>query len=462
MSLITSYLPYLYFIVGLGLLIFIHELGHFLVAKWSGIRVERFSLGFGPVILKYKMGETEYCLSLLPLGGYVKMTGQEDFGEEEVVALDDPRAFNRKPLKNRLAVVFAGPVMNLVLPFFLMPLVFLIGRSEMKVFNQPPVVVGVRQDSSALAEGIQVGDRIVSIDGQATPTWTDAMKLMAKPAGSSLELEVQRGSETFRKKLSSKQIDASTGGFVGIEPLFFIDVDPVIGEVSPNTPASNAGAKADDRVVSINGTPVENWIQMSDIVNASGGNELAVIVKRDNAEVPLKIKPKQDPKSGKYILGVIKASNPDYYETRRYGLGEAVKEGFKENVLLIGMTFKVLKDLVTLKASYTELGGPVRIAQISAQAAKRGFGNFLFLLAFLSIQLGILNLLPIPVLDGGHVAFMLYESIARKPLSPKVRMVMQFAGMSLLLLLMVAVTVNDVRATSFYQSVVEFFKGKFG
>ncbi len=450
-----------YFIIGLGLLIFIHELGHFMVAKFSGIRVERFSLGFGPRIIKFKIGETEYCISALPLGGYVKMSGQEDFEEGEIVPLDDPRAFSSKPILTRLSVVLAGPAMNLLLPFILMPLVFMLGRLEPKYFSDEPVVLGVQADSAAQLAGIQQGDRILEVNGQAVSTWNDTLRFMAKPAGEKVTLKFWRQGEVLDKKLVPKPMEGGMGGVSGIEPVFFVDTEAIVGEITPNSPAAASGIKPGDKVLFIDSQPIRDWAQMSERVHSSSGRELKFKVKRGSEELDLLVTPSFNESLKKYVVGVSKATDPDYYQQRRYGFADAVKKGFSENLILFGMTFKVLKDLVTLKASYKELGGPVRIAQISAKAAEKGIGNFLYLLAFLSIQLGILNLLPIPVLDGGHIAFMAYEGLARKPLSAKKRLIAQQVGMFLLLTLMVLVTVNDIDAVWGFRELFDKVKGWF-
>jgi regulator of sigma E protease len=201
---------------------------------------------------------------------------------------------------------------------------------------------------------------------------------------------------------------------------------------------------------------------MSERVNASKGKTLAFTVQRGEKQIQISVKPVYIANHQKYVIGVSKASNPELFTKHRYPLGEAIQKGFQENMVLLGMTFKVLKDLVTLQASYKELGGPIRIAQVSAKAAERGLSNFIYLLAFLSIQLGILNLLPIPVLDGGHVLFMAYEGVARKPLSMKKRLIAQQIGMFLLLTLMVLVTVNDIDAVWGFHDIMEKLKGWFG
>ena len=451
----------LYFIVGLGLLIFVHELGHFLVAKANGIRVERFSLGFGPRLIKIQKGETEYCISALPLGGYVKMTGQEDFGEEEIVPVDDPRAFSSKGLLARLSVVLAGPAMNLLVPFILMPLVFMLGRSEPKFVRQPPVVIGVLEDSPAAKAGIQVGDKITAVNGSAVADWNEVLRLSSRPPGSPMTLDWESQGQKQSKEITLAEEEKGAPGLMGIEPSFFIDVDPVIGEFLPGSPAEKAGLKAGDKILAINGKPIQNWREMSEGVHGSEGKPLRLTVDRAGQNVELTVTPTFDEKMKRYAIGVSKASNPDLFEKYSYGFAEAVRKGAAENVALFGLTFRVLKDLVTLKASYKELGGPIRIAQISAKAAQRGIGNFLYLLAFLSIQLGILNLLPIPVLDGGHIVFMAYEGIARKPLSVRKRLIAQQVGMFLLLTLMVLVTVNDIDAVWGFKDIMEKLRGLF-
>ena len=285
---------------------------------------------------------------------------------------------------------------------------------------------------------------------------------MAKPAGASVEMTWTRDGKEYTQAIATKPEAGALGGFLGIEPLFFVDIDPVVGEVSPGTPAQAAGLKPGDRVVAIGDAPIHDWNQMSEVVNASAGKEMSFSVQRGSETITANLAPQYNEKLKKYVIGVSKASNPEHYVDRRYGLVESFQKGVEENLILFGMTFKVLKDLVTLKASYKELGGPVRIAQISAKAAEKGFGNFLYLLAFLSIQLGVLNLLPIPVLDGGHVAFMAYEAVARRPLSAKKRLIAQQVGMVLLLTLMVFVTVNDIDSVWGFRQMFDRLKGLFG
>ncbi|MDX1386547.1 MAG: RIP metalloprotease RseP, partial [bacterium] len=268
--------------------------------------------------------------------------------------------------------------------------------------------------------------------------------------------------KTQSKTLTLKEKEKGSPGLCGVEPVHFIDMDPVIGEFMPGSPAEAAGIQSGDKVTAIEGTPISDWRQMSEIVNGSEGKALTFTVEREGKPQELSVTPVFNETYKKYVIGVSKAPNPDLIEKHQYALGPAIKKGFEENIALFGMTFKVLGDLVTLKASYKELGGPIRIAQISAKAAERGIGNFLYLLAFLSIQLGILNLLPIPVLDGGHVVFITYEGIARRPLSMRKRLIFQQVGLFLLLTLMVLVTVNDIDAVWGFGDILDKIKGLFG
>ncbi len=392
------------------------------------------------------------------------MTGQEDFGEEEIVPMDDPKAFNSKGLGARLSVVLAGPLMNLLLPFVLMPLVFLLGRSEPRYLMEQPVLLGVMVDSAAGQAGLLKGDRIVEVNGEVVSTWGEVLKGMAKPADSQVSFKVLQGDSQETSTISLKLREGEKGGagVVGFEPRFFVDQEPIVGEVMADSPAQAAGLKVGDRIVAIGGQPVENWASMSEAVQNSQGKEVVVKVLRGEGNLEFSLRPTHNEEAKRYTIGVSKFSDPSLYQKHRYGLGQAIVLGARENWELGKMTFKVLKDLVTLKASYKELGGPIRIAQISAKAAEQGLGNFLFLLCFLSIQLGVLNLLPIPVLDGGHVVFMAYEAVARKPLSPKKRLIAQQVGMFLLLTLMVLVTVNDIDSVWGFKDMVAKIRGWFG
>ncbi len=436
---------FIYFILGLGLLIFIHELGHFLMAKRAGIRVEKFSLGFGPRLLWFTWGETEYRLSLLPLGGYVKMSG-EDPSEEKIQPLDDPRCFSAQSIWKRIQVVAAGPLMNLVLALFLMPLVFMVGRMEPAFVDQAPVVLGVKKGSPAEKTGLEKGDQILSIEEVATPTWAEAMQRILVNPNREVHLKILRKGSGM-EETKNVQLDTTRegkAGFLGVEPQLFVGMDPVIDQVAAGSPAQKAGLQSKDRILSIGGEKVEDWQDMSDHIEKSQGKPVEVEVFREQEKLTLTLEPSYSETHHKWIIGITKESKAGDFVKRHYGFVQALEKGTLENVKLFKLTLEVLKKLFTGQLSYKSLGGPVQIAQATAQAARSGLGDFFYFLCFLSIQLGVLNLLPIPVLDGGHLFFMGYEVVRRKPLSIQKRIIAQQVGMALLLTLMVLVTFNDI------------------
>lgn len=458
MTLIT----FIYFILGLGLLVFIHELGHFLVAKWSGIRVEQFSLGFGPKILGFRWGETEYKVSILPLGGYVKMSGEEP-EEGAINPTLDPRSFAAQPLYKRIATVLAGPVMNLVLAMVLLPLVFLMGRMEPAFLEKPAIVVGVKKDSPAQALKMEKGDQILSIDGYATPTWDEAMQRILVSPDTEVTLKIRSqatGAEEIKKvKLSTAK--EGKVGFLGVEPHYFMGNDAIVSSVSPSSPAEKAGVQAKDKIVSIAGQPVENWDDMSEKVAAAEGKPVSVEILRGSEKISLTLTPQYNDAYKKWIIGIAKAIPEGAVVKRTYGFKEAIEKGTQEFGRLFMLTMEVLKKLFSFQLSYKTLGGPIQIAEATANAAKTGMGDFFYFLSFMSIQLGILNLLPIPVLDGGHFLFMIYEAIRRKPLSVKSRIIAQQVGMVFLFGLMILVTLNDIDTVWGFKKIFATIAGWF-
>ncbi|MBL7684997.1 MAG: RIP metalloprotease RseP [Deltaproteobacteria bacterium] len=452
----------IYFIVGLGLLIFIHELGHFLVAKKCGIRVEKFSLGFGPKILGFTKGETEYRLSLLPLGGYVKMSGEEP-GENDIAPIDDPRSFAAQSLPKRISVVLAGPAMNLLLAFVLMPLVFMIGRTEPAFLTQPAVIVGVKKESPAQKLNFEKGDQILSIDHKTTPHWNDALQTILMNPNRELDLVLRKKNGTEQNlKVALSSAQEGKIGFLGVEPSLFIGNDPVIDQVAPDSPADKAGLKSKDKILSIAGQAIETWQEMSEQIAKSEGKTISLEILRSEQKLNVSLVPQYSEANKKWILGVTKEVRSEDFVKHRYGFVDAIKKGFEETGRLFGLTFEVLKKLFSFQLSYKALGGPIQIAQATSQAAKSGFGDFLFFLSFLSLQLGVMNLLPIPVLDGGHFFFMLYEAIRRKPLSVQKRLIAQQIGMALLFTLMILVTINDIDSVWGFKKMFSKILGFFG
>ncbi len=341
-------------VIVLGVLIFFHELGHFLCAKAFGVGVEKFSLGFGPKIASKKVGRTEYCLSAIPLGGFVKMVGEQP--DEEIDPADEAVSFTQKPVGKRMLIVAAGPLFN----FFLAILIFFF-------------VFGV--------SGLMV-------------------------------------------------------------------LQPVIGEIKDESPAKSAGLKPGDRIVRINDQPIENWSEMAGIITQSADRPLEILVERGGQTIEMRIAPEKQSvenifgeKQTRYVIGITAAGETS---TKRMGLIDAFKESLVRTYMITKLTIVSVVKLIQGAISVKTLGGPIMIAQMAGEQAEQGAVNLLFFIALVSINLGILNLLPIPVLDGGHLMFFSIEAATGRPVSLKAREVAQQVGILLLMMLMVFVFYNDI------------------
>lgn len=423
------------FLIVLGILIFVHELGHFLVAKKSGVGVIKFSLGFGPKLIGFKKGETEYLISALPLGGYVKMVGEEV--GEEVTVEDKEKSFSNKPVSTRAGIVFAGPVMNLVLAILLFPIIYMLGISVPEYIDKQPHIGYILKDSPAEKAGLKTGDIILSIDGKEMKTWELFESLIISNPDKTIRLKIQRENDILEKDLILESSQHSGGGISGILP----PMPPVIGGLAKKFPADNAGLKTGDRILEINGTKIIHWAQIQQTIQEGSGSEMALTVDRSTDLLNIKIKPVWNDDGKFYVIGISPYHNT---VTKRYNPAEAVVTGTKKMVDMTVFTFIIIKKLFVGEVSIKTLGGPLMIAQVAGQAAESGLTSFLSLMAALSLQLGILNLLPIPVLDGGHLVFFAIEKLRKKPLSEKVMWLAQQTGIAMLILLMVFVTYNDI------------------
>ncbi|MEW6443579.1 MAG: RIP metalloprotease RseP [bacterium] len=420
------------FILVLGLLVFVHEFGHFIMAKRSGVRVEVFSLGFGPRLAGWKRGDTDYRISAVPLGGYVKMTGEDPV--EEAAAHEG--SFARKTVLSRLKIVIAGPLMNLALPFLLMPLVYLIGIRQPAYLEEPPRVGWVEEGSPAARAGFQRGDLVEAIQGEPVRTWEQAKILFASNPDRALSVSVLRD-DTPRELQVTPESAGSSGGYSGL----MADMPPVIGSVSPGTPAEKAGLQQGDRVLSINGEPVVHWVQMAGIIRAHPEEPLLLSFQRGQETLTMSLTPMREPDSQTGVLGIAQQEDTVF---KRYGLWRAVQSGFADVYQSFLLTFYVLGKLFTGGLSIKTLGGPILIAKMTGDAARIGLSSLISFVAFLSLQLGILNLLPIPVLDGGHVAFLTLEAVLRRPVNIKIREAAQQVGFVVLLIFILVVSYNDV------------------
>lgn len=415
------------FVFVLGVLIFVHEFGHFLAAKLSGIRVERFSLGFPPKMVGFRIGETEYCISWIPLGGYVKLAGQTDLGPEEGTGA--PWEFSSKPLKVRAGVVLAGPLMNLFLAFFIF-----VGRAWIQgVVQYNTTQVGwVRPGSPAEEVGISRGDRILEVGGRKVRTWREVGEGLAKLVGLGGMVKVERGGDTLEIFVSSWM-----KGDFGIKP----SVPALVGSVVPGGPAERAGIQPGDTILAVDGTEVRDWYGMWKLIRARPGKTVEIIWKRDGRTFEGEVTLESYKEEGKSIgrLGVIMG-----LPRRRVGLLGGIGAGMLDTYTVLKVTFDFLEGLVSGKVSAKLLGGPVMIAHMAGQQARAGMGALFLFVALLSVNLAVLNVLPVPVLDGGHLVLLGIEGILGRPLSAKGRAVVQYVGMALLVLLMVYVTINDI------------------
>ncbi|MEO5657415.1 MAG: RIP metalloprotease RseP, partial [Nitrospiria bacterium] len=374
------------FILVLGFLIFVHELGHFLVARWTGVRVIRFSLGFGPKIFAKTVGGTEYVVAAIPLGGYVKMAGDDPSQE----TTRSPDEFSSRTLGERTRIVLAGPAMNILIAFILMPVVFMIGAQFPAFLEQKPVVGWIQDPSPARTAGFAVGDHLISIDGVPVATWEQAVTRFSTRPEATVDVLVERNGERRTIGLAvPSQFDKGAVS-LGLLP----EKAAIVGAVSPGKPAAVAGLEPGDEITSLNGAAIRNWYEMSEAIQANKGRPLTVGYHRDGAERVVELTPALDDVSTRWIIGV---GGKEPMIERRYGFTEAIVKGTQKMWELTRLTFEVLGQLFTGNLSIKALGGPIMIAQVTGEAADSGFSDVIRLVAFISLQLGIMNLLPIPV-----------------------------------------------------------------
>jgi regulator of sigma E protease len=434
-------------VVLLGMLIFVHELGHFLFAKALGVKVERFSLGFPPKMIGKQIGETEYVLSWVPLGGYVKMFGENPDEEGDVPPELQHRSFSHKPTWKRFLIVFAGPFFNFVFAFFVYWAIFTVHGVD----HLPPSVGRITPDSPAAQAGILVDDRIVAIGDRQIQYYDQIDEAVIESQGRPLTLTVQRGAttKTFTVTPITKHQENLFGESV---PMYVIGLDPYlsaeVGGVQPNMPAQAAGIEPGDVIKTIDGKPVANWYDVLDFIRASGGREVAITVERNGRDIPLKMTPKlvtnQQPNGEQVHIPMIGIERRDETITESINPIRSVYYAGLRTYDVCRLTIVSVVKLIQRKLSVKTLGGPIFIAQLAGEQAKAGMLEFISLAAVLSISLGILNLLPIPVLDGGHLFFFLLEMIFRRPISLSIRERAQQAGLVVLIMFMAFIFYNDI------------------
>jgi regulator of sigma E protease len=422
--------------VVLGILVLLHEWGHFVAAKLCGVRVDVFSIGFGPRIWGVKRGDTDYRLSALPLGGYVRMAGDNPV-EERTGA---PYEFLSRPRWQRFIIAVAGPITNIALTFLIFwGILTFVGLPVEVDLLQPADVVAV-PNSAVQGTGVQPGDRIVKVNGVSTPTWEAVYSQVEKAAPeSTLSVVVSRsGSQQTFNVPVSRAISSTDSG------LGYPALRPVTDEIGPGTPAEKAGMKQGDTILSINNKQIITWSQLVEGVRSSDGHPLRFGVHRDGKDLALDITPVQQMSpDGQMIwqIGVLPKTEETY---EHQGVIDAAKEGAAETLSVAKLMGNVLAGLFRGRVSVRELAGPVGIVQLSGQAAKRGPMTLLHWIAIISLNLGLMNLLPIPILDGGHVLLLAIEGTLRRDLSITVKERFVQVGLVFLLGLFAFVMYSDI------------------
>lgn len=422
-------------VVVLGVLVLLHEWGHFIVAKWCGVRVDIFSIGFGPRLWGVKRGDTDYRISALPLGGYVKMAGDNPV-EERIGA---PYEFLSRPRWQRCLIALAGPAVNILTTFVIFWVIFVFfGMAFEPYIHQPADVVAVPQ--TAGPTGIRPGDRILEVNGVATPTWEKADAQLAKVHPRDLiSVVVSRSGVRQTLDLRAPDNPAAVASMLGYPPLA-----PEIDGTSPGSPAEKSGLQPGDTVISVNGKQVITWPQLVDVVQSSNGNLVALVVRRAGQDVPVTIAPvRMMSPDGQmtWMIGISRKANEKY---EHQGVFESVKDAAIETQGMAKLIGGIFAGLFNGKVSVRELAGPVGIVQLSGRAAAGGPITFLQWMAYISLDLGLLNLLPVPILDGGHVLMLAVEGTLRRELSVAFKERFVQVGLVFLLGLFAFVMYNDI------------------
>lgn len=425
----------------LGFMILIHEFGHYAVAKLLGVRVEVFSIGFGKRLIGFRKGETDYRIAAIPLGGYVKMSGENPMDERT----DDPREFLNHPRWHRFLIAIAGPAMNIMLAVFLLTVVYMVHYEYPVYLDKPAVIDGVRADSPAAAAGLQPGDRIVQVDGIENPTWEQLQPRVWLSPNQPLTITIQRGQQRFAKTIVPKPVTSSEVGSAG----WFPEEPVIVGRVEPNLPAAKAGIKEDDKIVALNGQPVKSIESVIESLQRTKEQPVDLTVQRENQTLQFRMQPvlskTEDPKEQRYRLGFL---NKGEMKVTTLPFAQALNLSLEKNKQYSMLILELSKKLVQRKISLKAVSGPIGIAQEAGYAAQqKGWTPLMELTAGISLNLGIFNLLPIPILDGGVILFLLIESLMRRDISMTIKERVYQAAFVFLVLFAVMVIYNDLMKT---------------
>lgn len=442
------------FLLVLGVLILAHELGHFCFARLFGVRVLIFKLGFGRFLWSRKRGHTEYGVGWIPIGGYVKLFGDpsemEEPGATQISAAGRKETLLAQPAWKKALIFAGGPVMNIVLAFLIAPVVYLVGIQQFKADVEPPVVGAVYPDSPAARAGIEPGDLILAVGGKPVATFRE---LMIQEAMNPNRTLVYRLLRQDREREVTLTLAAAKPDPIGYSGIVLPRTRGVIGEVMPGLPAARAGLKPGDRIVSINDTEVAYWDELRHLIEASQGRPLKVHVRRGEQDLEFSLTPERDQADQRFVLGITPQLDTVLVRT---GPLQAVRLGARDTVEAVVLTGAILGKILTFQVSPRTVGGPVMIAGVVGEAAQSGFSYLVALIVLISVNLGILNLLPLPPFDGGHILFTGIEAVLRREVSVKYKEAIFRVSLTLILILFVLITGNDFMR--YRESITEWFK----
>jgi regulator of sigma E protease len=421
-------------LVLIGVMIIIHELGHYWAARFFRIRVATFSIGFGPRLASFRWGETEFRIAWIPFGGYVRMAGEQP-GDAP-----DPDGFTSKPRWQRLIVVLAGPAMNILLAVALLTGLYMVRYPKLASASGPAVIGYVKPGSPAAKSGLRPGDVIVQLENRTNPTWEEVVMREVVSAGRPLPIVIQRGQEKISLAVMP-ELDANSGvGVAGWAERTEIEV----GGLVPGFDAERKGLRRGDLLVRINGQPIYTVYDIHEALRQSGGRPVELVYVRDGREHTVLVQPTlsdQGPSGPRWMIGVELAPRVTYVSL---SLPDAFRESLRQNARGATLIYQFLQAIVERRSSARSLEGPIRIAQLSGEAAREGAPAFLNLMATVSLNLAIFNLLPIPILDGGVILLLLIEMTIRRDLSLAFKEAIFKLGFVFLMMVVVFVLYNDI------------------
>ncbi len=430
----TVLYQFLTFLVVLGIIVLVHEFGHYLAARLMKIRVEVFSFGFGKRLFGRRIGDTDFRVSLVPVGGYVRMAGEEDFDPAHAA----PDQFMAKNRAQKIFTLLMGPLMNLALALLLIAGVNMAGVEIDAYKLEPPLIGWVEKGSPAEQAGLRPGDLLLAINGRAVPTWKEAEITIGTNPKEVLRVDFRRDNQPRRTEL---KVAASTRYEIGTAG-FYWPLPAVIDQVAPGYPAARAGLRPGDRIAAVDGRPVATYFELAEAIHAAPGRQLLLHVERGRQAFTTAVTPRAE--NGVGLIGFnVRIATTEV----RYGFFAALGNSVQEAARLVRLTVDAFRKIAQRKLSVKSFSGPIEIARVSQQALASGFSSFFMLIAFISLQLGIVNLFPIPGLDGGHLLIFIVESLIRRDLNAKLKNALIYAGFAFLIALMGFVLLNDIAKT---------------